>query len=178
MTKQPTTAGTSTATRAQRGRRHHTAIGAALVVVLATLGMTGTAAAAPTGGNAPAAKACQKDGYRSLARAESPTVGFTSSDECTSYAAEGGTLTPLRTVNLEAMREACEAIDRAHYSGYIIDGPGTVSFSCYHPTLNGYEATFQAACEEMNGTFTYNEWTYHGYADGFRASCGGIPRPS
>ena len=97
MTKQATTAGTMAATGARRRRRHRSEIGtAALVVALAALSMTGTAAAAPTGGNAPAAKACQKDGYTSRARAESPTVAFTSSDECTAYAAEGGTLTALQ----------------------------------------------------------------------------------
>ncbi len=59
--------------------------------------MTGTAAAAPTGGNSDAAEACQMGGYQSLARTESPRVAFTSTGECTSYAAKGGTLTPLQT---------------------------------------------------------------------------------
>jgi hypothetical protein len=128
MSKQAT-AGTSTATRGQRGRRHHTALGtAALVLVLATLGMTGTAAAAPTGGNAPSAKACQKDGYQSLARAESPTVAFTSSDECTAYAAEGGTLTALQT---DPSRALCESLSGTFGAG----GPDEVGFYNDRPVV-------------------------------------------
>ena len=144
-----------------------------VALVVATLGMTGTAAAAPTGGNAPAAKACQKGGYTSLARAESPTVAFTSSEECTAYAAKGGTLVPLQTVNLDAFRDACQAVG-GDYSGPYVEGD-SVFFSCsigFVP-VEDQEATLQAACDEMNGTFRFLLVIRKFYSE-----CGGIPVPS
>ena len=147
----------------------------ALAVALAALAaQSATASAAPTGGNAPAAKACQKGGYTSLARAESPTVAFTSSDECTAYAAEGGTLVPLQTVNLDAFRDACQAVG-GHYSGSYYESDETVFFACdnYFVFLEDQEATLQAACDEMNGTFRFLLVIRKFYSE-----CGGIPVPS
>lgn len=44
------------------------------------------------GGNSEDARACQQDGWASLARAENPGIAFTDQSECVSYAAEGGQL--------------------------------------------------------------------------------------
>ena len=63
----------------------------------------GAQAAKP--GNSLNAKACQKGGYAALARAEAPTTAFTSEEECTSYAAKGGTLTAVKTA-----KEYCESL--------------------------------------------------------------------
>jgi hypothetical protein len=132
----------------------------ALAVALAALAaQSATASAAPTGGNAPAAKACQKSGYQSLARAESPTVAFTSSDKCTAYAAKGGTLTPLQTVNLDAFREACEAAGGDVTSSFD-EARGQYDFFCHHILFQGQEVTLAAACAEMHGIFGYFETTY------------------
>jgi hypothetical protein len=45
-------------------------------------------------GNSANAKACQKGGWETLARTESPTVAFQSEEACVSYGARGGTLVP------------------------------------------------------------------------------------
>jgi hypothetical protein len=52
----------------------------------------GTAASAAPGGNSANAKLCQKGGYVNLARADD--TPFASEEQCTSYAAQGGTLIP------------------------------------------------------------------------------------
>ena len=46
-------------------------------------------------GNSPTAKRCQKGGWRTLARAEDPTIPFTSEEECVSYGAQVGPPVPL-----------------------------------------------------------------------------------
>lgn len=70
-------------------------------------------------GNSAAAKACQKNGYQSLATAETPRVAFTSSTACTSYAAKGGTLTPLQVgVDFTNFAAACLSAP-GYYDGYL-----------------------------------------------------------
>lgn len=133
---------------------------AAAVALTALAAQSATASAAPTGGNAPAAKACQKTGYQSLARAESPAVAFTSSDECTAYAAKGGTLTPLQTVNLDAFREACEPTGGDVLS-FFYEALGQYDFFCFHILFQGYEATLAAACADLHGIFGYREIDYY-----------------
>ena len=46
-------------------------------------------------GNSKNAKACQKGGWQTQARSETPTVPFASESECASYGAQGGTLVAL-----------------------------------------------------------------------------------
>jgi hypothetical protein len=64
-------------------------------------------AAKPGGRNSDNAKACQKGGWETLAREETPTVAFQNQDECVSYGAQGGelvahvVLNPVVTVVME-----------------------------------------------------------------------------
>lgn len=177
MTTQTRTAGTTSATTKRIAMRTRHTLFAVAVALTAFGAQAATASAEPTGGNAPAAMACQKGGYQSLARAESPSVAFTSNDECTSYAAQGGTLTPLQTVN--PFEEACEAIENADYIGFVTGPGGTVNFFCDGEGPLGLEpalqATLQAACEEMNGSFEFREYIIDGHLDSWRAACNVTP---
>jgi len=68
---------------------------AAAACVFALFGGVATAAKHGPGGNSDAAKACQKTGYQDWVREDDSA--FETSDECTAYAAEGGTLKPKPT---------------------------------------------------------------------------------
>jgi hypothetical protein len=64
-----------------------------------------------TTGNSPNAKACQKDGWKALARSTSPTVAFMSETECTGYAAKkGNTIVALETSSGDPVLAACNAL--------------------------------------------------------------------
>ena len=69
--------------------RRAAALGLALLVTLAIA----APALAKSGGNAEAAAACQEGGY--LEWTDSAGNAFRNSGECVSYAAHGGTLTPV-----------------------------------------------------------------------------------
>jgi hypothetical protein len=71
--------------------------GALVAVAFVFALSSGVAGAAKHGkvGNSPAAKACQKDGYLDWVRQNG--TAFANSDDCTSYAARGGTLKPKPT---------------------------------------------------------------------------------
>jgi hypothetical protein len=68
---------------------------AAAALVFALFGGVATAAKQGPGGNSDAAKACQKTGYQDWVREDGSA--FETSDACTSYVAEGGTLRPKPT---------------------------------------------------------------------------------
>ena len=68
---------------------------AAAALVFALFGGVAAAAKQGPGGNSDAAKACQKTGYQDWVREDDSA--FETSDECTAYAAEGGTLKPKPT---------------------------------------------------------------------------------
>ncbi len=70
-----------------------------VVVAMLALAIPAIATATPNEGNSAAARACQDDGYKTLATFETQTVAFTSDGACTSYAAKGGDLTPLSASN-------------------------------------------------------------------------------
>ena len=55
--------------------------------------------AAP-GGNSDNAHSCQKGGWQSLARWESPGIAFMDQDECVSYGADGGEIVDLVTYSV------------------------------------------------------------------------------
>ena len=75
--------------------RHRVAAFSLCVLILTLLvGATSPAAAAP-GGNSAAAKACEEGGYRNYTRSDS--TAFRNEGQCTKYAAQGGTLTPVAT---------------------------------------------------------------------------------
>lgn len=96
-----------------------TLVNRCLIVLAVILGLSAAlpfadTAARPGNGNSPNAKACQKGGWETRARKESPTVAFQSQDECVSYGAQGGTLvtvvapTPSITVTMRSLEELCE----------------------------------------------------------------------
>jgi hypothetical protein len=69
--------------------RHLTLLTMATTVVCAAIALTnGLATATAGGGNSANAKKCQKDGWQTLVT--STGVTFTSEEQCTSYAAQGG----------------------------------------------------------------------------------------
>lgn len=65
-----------------------------IAVVLISLSAMPVALAAP-GGNSDNARLCQKGGWQSLARAESPAIAFVNQGECVRYGAQGGEIIPL-----------------------------------------------------------------------------------
>lgn len=77
------------------------AVGVAACFVVAA-----PAAGKPSGsgpGNSPNAKACQKDNWMNLVRSDE--TAFASEEECTSYAAGGGTLQPKPTATAQSICE-------------------------------------------------------------------------
>lgn len=102
--------------------------------------------------NAPAAKACQKDGYQSLAPAETPRVAFTSSNACTSYAARGGTLTPLQVgVDFTNFAAACSSAP-GYYVGYLTtDGFYECAGAAGAPLSDQQLADLTSACTSGGG---------------------------
>ena len=68
---------------------------AAAALVFALFGGVAPAAKHGPGGNSDAAQACQKTGYQDWVREDGSA--FETSDECTAYVAEGGTLQPKPT---------------------------------------------------------------------------------
>jgi len=71
--------------------RHLTLLTMATTVVCAAIALTaGLATANAGGGNSANAKKCQKNGWQTLVTSTGAT--FTSEEQCTSYAARGGTL--------------------------------------------------------------------------------------
>jgi hypothetical protein len=76
----------------------------AAAVIVATINVPGVAQAKP--GNSPNAKACQKGGWENLAT--STGESFASEASCTSYAAQGGTLT---SSPYAATRDLCESLN-------------------------------------------------------------------
>ena len=74
-----------------------------LALTLVAVLSVGSSVALGEGGNSASAKACQKDGWKSL---QSSTGGaFASQSECVSYGASGGTL---RAPRLTATYDGCE----------------------------------------------------------------------
>lgn len=74
-------------------------------------------AAAADGGNSAAAKACQKEGYKSLFRADG--TAFNNTGECVSYAAQGGQFVTRKTATLSNVQfSACNELTL----GYSLDG--------------------------------------------------------
>jgi hypothetical protein len=73
-------------------------LGFAVALVALSAVVAGSVAAKPAGsgpGNSPNAKLCQKGGWQSLVRSNG--TSFASEEECTAYAAQGGTLRPKPT---------------------------------------------------------------------------------
>ena len=84
-----------------------------LVTAVAVVGLTvaaGTAMAGQTGPNNANAKACQKIGWKSLYPTIAPYV-FESEQACTSYAAQGGTLS-----TLNGYHQVCLSLTNNFYS--------------------------------------------------------------
>jgi hypothetical protein len=72
------------------------------------------------GGNSDAAKACQKGGWKDLARAEDG-LGFKNQGDCVSYAARGGTLQPACTAGSENFSTDANLSKPTTFSGGTID---------------------------------------------------------
>ena len=85
------------AVSAGTSRRHVLGVLAGSLGTMLGGGLVPRAQGAPTKGkgNSQNAKSCQKGGWQTQARSETPTVPFTSEEECVSYGAQGGTLVPL-----------------------------------------------------------------------------------
>jgi hypothetical protein len=66
-------------------------LGTALVLS-GVLALSAGASAANAGGNTANAKSCQKDGWKSLIRAD--VAAFANQGDCVSYGAQGGTPVP------------------------------------------------------------------------------------
>jgi hypothetical protein len=119
-----------------------------VISVLACMALIATqSGVAAPGGNAANAKKCQKGGYTSYVRSDG--TSFASQDECTSYAAGGGTLTLKSAGQL-----ACEQVGGVYGSA-----SGTTVFTCnqYATTLEEYndeEATLRSVCYQSGGNMT------------------------
>lgn len=77
------------------------------VLLLLTAGGLLAPAQADKAGNSANAKQCQKGGYQTLYTSTGAT--FATEKECTSYAAQGGTLTTTPPYKYQAQRDQCES---------------------------------------------------------------------
>lgn len=100
------------------GSRGFTLRALALAGLLALAVVTAVApAVAADGGNSSAAHACQKEGYKSLFRADG--TAFKNTGECVSYAARGGSFATRKTATLDNVQfSACNRLTL----GYALDG--------------------------------------------------------
>ena len=97
-----------------------------LVVIVALTGVVAGGAQAANPGNSQNAKACQKGGWEDLARSEDYS-GFSSEEECVSYAARGGTLVnPLALCQQQLVDAGLSAPADANY---ILGTPGGDNFT-------------------------------------------------
>lgn len=92
------------------------------VAAVAAFAVITSPAVAAKGGNSSAAKACQKGGWESLSPSTDAGAGFASAEECTGYAAQGGSLVSLQTAAYPAAKTACED------AGYAYNEPGGTLF--------------------------------------------------
>jgi hypothetical protein len=104
-----------------------------LVLIVALIAPL-SAAAAP-GGNAAAARACQKDGYTQWTTADGLT--FKNAGQCTSYAARGGVLTPVQKPVETLVLEFDMSWDVFGEGTLFIEGSGLAAGSQVAATLSG-----------------------------------------
>lgn len=112
-------------------------LGFALAVPL--MGAKGGGGTGGKGGNSAIAKACDKDGWMTLATAEDPYTAFTSKDACVAYGAETGTAPVTLLVRDPALESACAIL------GGVVEyrASGRYAWSCLsnpYPGTPGIEA--------------------------------------
>ena len=103
-----------------------------LLALVASAVAVGGVSAKPSGdgpGNAPNAKACQKDGWENLVREDGST--FANQDECVSYAAQGGVLQPKPLTPLELCKQqlAAAGLSEPANANYILGTDGDDDFT-------------------------------------------------
>lgn len=109
----------------RRRRSSATALGALGVIVALTAVVAGGAQAAKPG-NSQNAKACQKGGWQNLVRSTDYS-GFSSEEECTSYAAKGGTLVNPRALCKQQL--AAAGLSEPANANFILGTPGDDDFA-------------------------------------------------
>ena len=109
-----------------RQRRSSATMFGGLVVIVALAGVVAGGAQAAKPGNAQAAKACQKGGFEDLARSEDYS-GFSSEEECVSYAAQGGTLVNLLALCKQQLADA--GLTAPANANYILGTLGNDNFT-------------------------------------------------
>lgn len=129
-----------------------------VVVAVAAFGVVAMPAVAAKGGNSEAAKKCQKGGWENYVRADQ--TPFTSQEECTSYAAQGGVVTE----PYYAPRALCEAGD---YRGvpYVFSDEeftsentgGTSYFRCFSGTDLSFAANYGGSPEVIAACTAYED---------------------
>jgi hypothetical protein len=135
-----------------------------IVVAVACLALLAVSVAtAKDGGNVANAKLCQKGGWMNLVRADGTT--FASQDECVSYGAQGGTISP-PSHQPRTGEEVCVAnggfyqlsISGAHF--WICDGWVVTNFdaqvaaldeACRFDLGDAYDSTFQQGDPQLTG---------------------------
>ena len=132
---------------------------AAIIVPLALAG----------GGNSDNAKACQKNGWQTLARAQDSTAGFNNQDECVSYAAHGGSLisktdagesTPTSTPGSENFASYAAGEKPATFSGGTID---SADYAAGDPVITGgWGGSILVAGPYFNGFDTGTHFLFTG----------------
>src|SRR5262245_48900035 len=98
----------------------------ATAVALA-VGVAAAMAAGQGGGNSANAKLCQKGGWQKLGTSDGQ--GFANEEACVSYAAKGGTLTPLPLPDLQLVVDSCALTGSTVLCSFHVKnvGPGTVT---------------------------------------------------
>jgi hypothetical protein len=81
----------------------------------------GVATATASGGNSAAAKLCQKNGWQTLVHSDG--TPFANQDDCVSYSAQGGTLTPALFANAA---HDCTTL----FGGTFVPNPTTGLWAC------------------------------------------------
>jgi hypothetical protein len=137
-----------------------------IVVAVACLALFAVSVAtAKGGGNSANAKLCQKDGWMNLVRADGTT--FASENECVSYGAQGGAISPPSQPRTGA--EVCASLG----GFYQAPNTGQLVWVCDGWSITDYDSQFaalEAACRfdlgsNYNVTYTHPETRTEIHAD-------------
>lgn len=127
-----------------------------LLVIVVSLSLAAPWAATlakPGGGNSANANACQKGGWATLARQESPTVAFQNQGECVSYGAQGGTLVPISTPT-PTVSISFDPTNDARFCLVQVDLQGFARNAAYTVVIT---VDFQGPGSELQGTLTTDD---------------------
>ena len=124
------------------------------LIVSITVALAVGVASATANGNSENAKLCQKGGWKTLGTSDGQP--FVDQGACVSYAAQGGTLTPLPDLKLAV--DSCvlsgttvNCSFRARVAAGTVTGPVTLQARLEYPTLNADRFTSATANFECQG---------------------------